>query len=433
MKISKPFLYQIWLFVLMFAVVWQDFYLATTIGRIGATPLFVLIPIFVLFEIYFLFTKKDWKSLGGDIGMIFITILLLFIISSTVYSIYFGFKGETFIRGENIFLKSIKQSLYYILIILFIRNVHYTLKRIDSIEAVSKLAYYIVFILLIILVGELIELKKEWIWPDKPMAWKNLHSNLHGYYWRVRLLTVESSYTGPIVIFFSIIALIKTKIKSLRFVVILSFIILYLIYTSSKGFLLSFILAIFFTVIIKIKMRYLLIAFISIPIIFFVFIVPYLNHEEMLHYSASLMTRATGMLTGLYALIFNPIGTGGLNYVFLIDYLQDVVNFTNIIFGEYANTVEIDAWIEKGDDKSVSIKSTLGHWALTLGVFGVVLYLYMCNRIIKYNTNNRLMLFGSFFLIFMTLFVLPIEMEYPTILFIIISQYMFKKNKEIEA
>lgn len=412
----------------MIVIIWQDFYLSTVIGRIGATPLVVISPFLICFEVYTGFKNKKWFDIGGDVSKLFISVLSLFLMVSAIYIIYFLIKGELSFLGENIIVKTIKQSVYYVFIIMLIRNLDYTLNKINSKEILSTLSFYIVLILFVVLLVELQEINKHWVWPEKPRAWSFLHSDLHDYYWRIRLLTAESSFTGPMIMFFSILALVFTKSK-IRYFVVISFFMLYLVNTDSKGFLMSLLLSFILFILFKIKPQYLLYGIISVAIIFIFFVVPHLSVVKIQAYSASLMTRYTGIIAGLYSVFIHPIGTGGLNYVYTLSYLDEVSHYTGIILGDFANTKEIEGYVESGSDKNIDIKSTLGHWAITLGVFGIALYTYMCYKLVRFNRRNSFLLFGSFFFIFMTIFVIPLEMEYPSIMFLVVSQFIYFKNK----
>lgn len=433
MKVSKNLLYSIWLFIIMLSVIWQDFYLSTYLGRIGSSPIFVLIPIFVLFELFVLGTKKKWLSYGGEIFKIFLSVLILFFLVSIIYLLLFTAKNEIILLGENVFVKTIKQSLYYVMIILFVRNLDYTLKKLDSIEIISTLSYYIIVLLFIIMIGELIEINKNWVYPNKPMAWPFLHSDKSYFYWYIRLLTSESSYTGPMVVFFAILSLQKLPIKKtkkvIRYLIIFAFVLIYVLNSNSKGFFISALLSGVLMIFFKLNRKYLMITLTGLILLAIFISFSFLTEEALMTASGSIMTRYTGLMGGFYSLIFNPIGTGGLNYVFVTDYLYEVSSFSKMLLGKYADSREIKGWINSGSDSNVAIKSTLGHWSLTIGVFGVALYFYICYKLIKFNKHNRYLLFGAFFFIIVTIFVLPIEMEYPSILFLVVSQYMFFKKQ----
>lgn len=413
----------------MMSIVWQDFYLITSVGKIGSTPLFVLMPFLVCFEFYLMGTKKNWLKIGGDIALFFVTLLVLYLIISFFYILFFTLKGELNFLGENIIVKTIKQSFYYLFLILLVRNLDYVLNRINSKETISDIAYYVLLIVFIILIGEIYQLNKTWVWPNKPNAWSGLHSNLRDVYWRVRLLTPEASFTGPIVVVFSVLSLLFTKSKW-RYVIVTSFFLLYFFNTGSKGFLMSFLLALLLMILLKVKTRYIFGGGVLLLLGFALFVYPFLTPQNLKLYSSSLMTRFTGFFAGLYSVALHPFGTGGLNYIFTLDVLKDVTSFSKALLGNYANTAEIDRLIASGGDKNLGIKSTIGHWGVTFGIFGIALYYYLCYKLIKYNKDNRLLYFASLFFIFTTMFVLPLEMEYPSVLLLVVSQYLYFRRKE---
>lgn len=378
----KYFLFFIFCFVLLVLTSYQDSPLAEIFGEIAKSPVFFLFPFFVLFD--FIFSSK-YKSTQTylDINKIFNLFILFFLFSSLINLTYwFVFKGGSMsYLGENVVLKCFKVLLYYVFFLYLFKFFYISFNFFSSLNLLSTLFLFFNIFLLLILIIEIIQM---------PYAFEFLHLEPTPYY-RVRLFTSESSYTGAVVIFSvsSILYLSKNKFHILFAIL---FFIVYAVSTRSKMFL--SVLPISFIVLNimnakKIKLKFLIILFLASSIILY-FLGPFvisLFAEDLDEYTSTI-TRTASFLSGIFISITHPVGTAGLYFYYLIEQLPRTINYVISLFMS-DNTSELDSW-GITDDKFISAGSTFAEWGMLLGPFGIYLYLRLIKVLYKSSNSNVL-------------------------------------------
>jgi hypothetical protein len=377
------------LFIIIFSMLYQDFPLVNIFGELARTPIIFLIPFFIAY----IFSQKNIKFSPNTVYL-FILISILFI-TSTIYGCIIFFKtGSIEILGENIFFKALKMSMYPItalIFYIFIYSIIKNHKNIDlTIYSIFKKLQFFYFILLVV---EGIYLKTQTaILPF-------LHSNPDKYY-RIRLLTMEESWVGTVLILLSffpiyLVQKLKKDKKERNRIYALSALILifYLFISESKGFLFVMIISVLPMAIYKLiasnkikQFKKILLPILSVS--FFIAVISFVSivKSELLT-SVTFGTRFTSIISTLYIFITNPIGVGWTGYVY---YYSNTIN--DIIHSglmDQFNLLEIQDYINSS--KNLSAKSYFLDGIIEGGLFFLIFfYLFFVRTYlqIKRNTEN---------------------------------------------
>ncbi|MBA2871225.1 hypothetical protein HNQ85_001495 [Anoxybacillus calidus] len=216
-----------------------------------------------------------------------------------------------------------------------------------------------------------------------------LHSTDLPYY-RVRLLTAESSWTGTIYVVYSTITLylvmtLYRKNLFYKLYIILSF-LMYLLLTQSKGFYVVLLLSI-----VLYSLRYFSFKKLSIQNIFMVFVsivifFVILNVFGEVYYNAfmrdiekytSLATRIGLILASLKVILTHPWGTGtGTYIIFLPNEILSSFNTLNFIFGSIFGIQPNLSELERltTSTTGLGVKSGVLHWLMVGGIFSLLFF-----------------------------------------------------------
>lgn len=234
MEIKKQIAPVLFFILLLFLATYQDFPLMNVFGEIARSPMVFCAPFMLL---YILAHKKIIisKNLSYWIYYVLYVILLSFIYLIIVY--YLNNSLEVFY--ENLIVKTLKMSVYPLVGIIFYQFVYAYLRQL-------KHPLYVFFhALLFLQIFTAIWLVFEIYFLKKPIEFMSF---IHAYpqkYWRIRLWTLEESWTGTILIlltFFPVYFLYKLKLfrwKKILSIALSVFIFSsYIAVSESKGFLL---------------------------------------------------------------------------------------------------------------------------------------------------------------------------------------------------
>jgi hypothetical protein len=362
----------IFLFVILFFSVYQDFPLINYFGEIARTPIIFVTPFFILYFI------KNKKIILSEYSKIFILYILYTILISVLYSIYLIIKNKSiYIFDENILIKNIKMLFYPSCALLFYLFIYNFLRRTKDINQIFKPVYFIQLLLIIIL---LFEVK---YYKTTELFLPFLHSSYEKY-WRVRLLTFESSWSGSIVVIFTFFPIFladllnkKTNTKILVILTSIFFFTYYTLHSESKGYLFLVLISILPMIVRYIyknkKIRNFL-YFSIIPIVIIGLVVfNYLKEEviNQLYTSITFGTRFTGYLASLETFIINPFGIGF--GPFLEIYTSHIEHITNIPFMQKFELAEVREYLTS--PKFLSSK-TYFFDHLVFGGVGFLLFFY---------------------------------------------------------
>mgnify|MGYP006095017107 CR=1 FL=1 len=318
----------IFLFCLLLVSVYQDFPLVNYFGEIARSPIVFLTPLFL---IYILKNKKIEISFYTKYFIFYILYLILVTIVHVLWIVIF--KQEVYFLGENIILKSIKMSLYPVIILIYYQFVFMFLNKDETrFEILFRAMSGMLLLLVIYLVFEMYFLKKEDIFAAF------IHSDSEKY-WRVRLLTMEESWVGSVLTIVSFVTIYLSnylkksiKIKFLIYSLASFFTLFYSVQSESKGYLLIFIISTL-PLVIKYfynnkKTRKFLFFFGFFLIMFgvYVFSILYSNVSSKLYSSVTFGTRFSSYLGALNTFVSHPLGVGWGPYLtYYPEYLKNVL------------------------------------------------------------------------------------------------------------
>ena len=359
-------------FILILLTNYLDSPLALYTGDFGMSVLplisILMFPYFVLSKkIKYIdrFIKKFWKLIKYTLFITLISFLVLPICGISLFQL-----------GEFLPIKAIKVATIttgYLCYLIIISNICIKL----SVKQIFKPFYYgFIFITILTFIE----------YQQIPFAFQQLHfSGLFPYY-RIRLLTSESSATAPLIEIFFIFALyyshyiLKNKLKT--FLIIGCF-LLQLLLSGSKTLLVAFTVGIiianwefiksfFLRFSIK-KFGILLFIIIGIHYCYLIFITPMIqSFTRDIEEFTSVATRAYSVSIGYGIGTVFPCGIGFSSHLYLLPYAME--KYISLI-PSILNTDEIISYLTNGDDTALTAKSMFGQYSMYWGIFGSIYFL----------------------------------------------------------
>lgn len=233
MEIKNQLKYIFSFLIVLFLATYQDFPMMNFFGEIARSPIVFCAPfmlIYILSHKKIIISKNLSYWIYYVLYVIFLSIVYLFIIY------YLNDSIEVFY--ENLIVKTLKMSVYPIVGVIFYQFVYSYLKQL-------KHPLYVVFhAVLILQVFTLFWLIFEIYFLKKPIEFLSFIHALPQKYWRIRLWTLEESWTGTILIlvtFFPVYFLYRLQLMPWKkYLSIACSILIFLSYVAvseSKGFL----------------------------------------------------------------------------------------------------------------------------------------------------------------------------------------------------
>jgi hypothetical protein len=419
----------LYLCILLVLTVYQDFPLVNKIGEIGRSPIIVLFPLFIFCEVAMLAKYKRVMLTTKLQKYLFAFILYLCFVSIGYVLIEF-MQGSYHFGSENLFGKAVKVLIYFVLILFYIRHMQLVFSKIKSYKVLYGCFFAVVSLLILIMILELLSI---------PNALTFLHAGSNPY-WRVRLLTSESSTTGSIIVVYASILVYLTRYlsrlaKSLSILYASSFFLFYLFVTGSKGFLIVSLLTLIVTMIkfLDFRKKKNFILLIAAILAFYLFIAYFSAgltssfSNDIENYTSS-YTRIGTIIISLITVLHNPLGVGTGAYLMYFDkYLNDAINLmTHFIYNAFGisqiNAGELLKY--SNSDENLGVKSGFFQWVMFGGIFSVVFfYLLAKNLIVKVKSNS--ILFLALIFILLSLLFVALEIKYEVwLLFAFISFFL---------
>jgi hypothetical protein len=423
----------LYLIILLVLTVYQDFPLVNIIGEIGRSPIILLFPLFIFCEIAMLAKYKKVMLASKLQKYMFVFILYLSLIS-LIYILVQFMQGNYSLGSENLLSKAIKVLIYFVLILFYIRHMQLVFSKINSFKVLYSCFLAVITLLAVIMILELMSI---------PNALTYLHSGSNPY-WRVRLLTSESSTTGSIIVVYSSIMVYLTRYlsgfaRTLSIVYASSFFLFYLFNTGSKGFLIVSLLTLIVSMIkfldLRKKRNFVFLLSVVIAMYFFItyfsagLIGSFSNDIE--NYTSS-YTRMGTIIIALATVLHHPLGVGTGAYLMYFDnYMNDSINLMSRFYYSTFGISQINAGEllqYSSSDRNLGVKSGFFQWVMFGGIFSVVFfYLLAKNLIIKVKSSFILFL-ALIFILFSLLFV-ALEIKYEVwLLFAFISLFLERNN-----
>lgn len=359
-------------FFIILCAIYQDSPLFNLLGEIGKSPVILLSPLMLLY----LMSHKQ-LMLSKYVVYFIKYILYLFLITLIFLVVSVVDNGSFEVLDENIIIKSLKMSMYPIVILIFYTFVfRYVSNHFDKIHNLFTAIFYMQLFLCLFITFEIYFLKTFTVFLPE------IHSSAEKY-WRVRLLTFEESWVGTVLvlfIFFPLFFIYYLKIKGIvRLITILCstyLLLAYSVVSESKGFLflcLLSILPLFLSYIYKNKyLRNLFLGFIALIIGFGIFLLINLQGivEEQLTTSGTFGTRFSTVFSGFVLFLTCPIGVGWSGFV---NYFPQMLEFIleSGLFDSF-NLQEVRAYLST--TKALSTKTYLFDELIFGGIFFIIFF-----------------------------------------------------------
>ncbi len=408
------------IFLILLSTCYQDFFLFNYFSAIGRTPLILMFPFLIYYGIKKIAVNSYWK----EIDNVFKYLLIAYFISSFINLLIWFFLGEHLMSyiGENVIVKVIKYVVYYIQLYLIYRSLSYLLFLVDNRKIIANIFFVLLIIHLGILVIESLTL---------PNAFTFLH--IQPLYYRIRLLTPESSYTGAVLVLIVCSLLMTTESKIHR-ITALVFLGYFFITSGSKMFLIAFPLSFLLSTIIVNKVNIVKSLLISSIVIipFTIFALPILVSSftnDIENYSSTI-TRTSAFLSGLKLGIMYPYGTGGFYYYYLLQELPSITSFVTGIFGG-GKLSELQSW-GAYDDNNIAAGSTFAEWVMIVGPFGAYLYFKLCKAMVAVSKVDKFALMGVIYFLITNSFSESIQTKPNWVAFIAVLVYVFYDKRAIK-
>lgn len=381
----------------------------------------LIFPIFCLFKQKLLLNKYIYPMIKIEMYLLIVNLIVLLI--------YYVIYGNLVIMDETLPVKSLKCNLYWVSYVVFIILIYNIIVKYNEKKALFP--FVLTFFLMIVICFFEIQ--------SSPYAFENLHYNGTFPYWRVRLLTTESSHTAGMIISYFFITLhyftnvVKSKIFAGLSIVGMGYLILC---SGSKTLLAMFIVGV---ILIFIKSFKFSAKNIIKNIIFFIiaywFITAYvfprlstaitMGIEE----SGTVFTRVFTCAVGFICGIIYPFGTGNGAYLKIFPELLEkgiqIYNKMNIDLGD---TSEVWGYINATNDSAVAVKSGLLQYNMYWGIFGSI---YIVSNFAKLYfdvvKNKNLIILGvGFILSFATMCIGSLDFDFW--FYVVVLMYYFHRN-----
>lgn len=426
--LSKKLL-ALFILLVIFLSTWQDFFLVSQLGEIFRSPIILLFPIFVLLEIFVFCKEKFYKYSNNApfkrINSFFKTFHILYLVVSFFTFIVWSFTEDSFTYlGENVVIKCLKILLYYSLLWLIFRAIYFLL----IIANKQKVSIENIFIVLTVFYSLVIVVELM----DKPRALMFFHSEDIDY-WRVRLLTSESSWTGGIALLLMAGMWLETKIKTIKIVVTAIFLALFIFSSESKQFIGGIFLSLNIFIFFKYRVKYLIFA---LPLIIIATPIILSNYNDLfiiesfssdIENYTSTATRFLTFITSILCLLHYPFGTGGFYVPYFIGKFPMGIELLSYIYPSFNFSEVLDLGTK--NFQGISPKNSFGSMVVLLGFPGFFLLIWLYKAIITFCKKNKILTLLSIYFIITSFFSENFDTK-PNlaIFFALISFYYYKEN-----
>lgn len=410
MEIKKQIVPILFFLMILFLATYQDFPLMNNFGEIARSPIVFLSPfmlIYILSHKKIIFSKYLSYWISYLIYLFFLSIACLYLIKIL--------NGSLEVFYENLVIKTLKMLVYPIVGIIFYQFIYVVLKQ-------FKNPLYVVFhALLLLQLFTIVWLALEIYFLKKPVEFLSFIHAKPGKYWRVRLWTLEESWTGTILIlltFFPVYFLYKLNLyqwkRALAITASVIIFISYVIVSESKGFLVLVMICVLPLAFQFIKKHKYLrrISFILAGVILALFVVAVINLRDVMfdqfNNSITFGTRFTSIYAAIDVFLHSYIGVGYSGFVNF--YPQSIEAAMNSGVFDGFNLQEIKAYLST--TKALSTKSEF----FDNLIFGGIVYLYFFYKffIQRYYNLSKIVKQETYFLRIPLLFIILAGIIYIT-------------------
>lgn len=391
----------------------QDLPLQLMLGTIARSPYIFLSPI--VFALITLLSSKIYFFKATRYYLIYYLYSILITLALVTY--YYGFQNFTFVYGESLVVKCVKNSMYNFIIILTLYN-YYFIFRYSGLMFIEKI--FKVLVLLQLAIGY-----TQIVFHN---AFDFIKTPSYQITERISLLNTEPSYTFPqLVICLLCYCCIRyfnhKRFKLIDYFLLLAGFILLMFIQSRGGILVMFVCFVLILLFSKQTLTRRLLMF-SVSILFVVptvwvivnIIIPQLVAD--LESFSSISTRSITIITSLKSLAAYPLGQGYGTYLITFPaLLNKTINSIITLSPIPLSTFELDWMLSTG--RALTIKSGLLNEVLYTGWGIIIFYIFFFGnafrklRLIRNNkTVHSIFQYIFLFVIINFLFVSSIETAY---------------------
>lgn len=362
--------YKFILFLLVVLPIYQDSPLSKYFGAAGYT---IIMPLsLILFAIYFVIYHKIPKN--PEFRRILYLGFYLVIISYVAVIVWLINGGSVIILNEDIFIKAFKVILQYFSYVCYVALVIIICNRIGY-KLILKYSYFVLILLTIICLIEK---------ANMPYAFEGLHFAGSMPYYRIRLLTLESSWTSTMIFIYGVLAFYYALTKNsliLKIIAVVCDLVLIVTTTSKTLLLMILVMAVFYFYyylkerkIKKTTAIILLVALFVFGVIGITYVLPKLVDMFAVDIKnfTSVATRTYTIFVSTLTGIKHPFGVGAS--VYLEVYKNELIknlSFYKSIFSNL-NYSEINGVIASNTDANLVVTSGVMHYNLYWGIIGTV-------------------------------------------------------------
>ena len=426
---NKYSIYYLFYILLVFLPIYRDSPLSSYIGVAGYSVLPVVCPI-LLFIV--LMVNNGIIRISKDEKLIF-KLALWALCAGLIGTVIWLIQGNNLVTlGEALPVKDIKVFILVAVCPLYLLIFRYCSQGLTE-KQIFKPIEIVFWLLTIFCVVEATQI---------PYAFPWLHNEGQFPYYRIRLLTTESSWTAPIIFNYFMLSLyysVSNKKRTSTIINILCFGIM-CYFTTSKTLLIYVLLSIaivYFSEAKKMTSKALnrSLPIFIIAIVIGIILVPNLNHSIQgdIENFTSVATRSYTMAMAFILGVIFPFGVGGTYIGFFTELMKSNIG----IFDRLSirlNTSEIIAIYSKNTDVGVMTSAGFMQYNMYWGIIGSFFWARFLIRILKRINNLNLRykaLIFSAFLSNIILSLICVDYNFEFWLLLGVVEYLFIKFEKV--
>lgn len=358
--------------IVLFAAIYQDFPLYNYVGEIGRSPIILLTP----FMLGYILSNKN--IVVSTYVVSFIKFLLYCLFMSVIFIGVTYVHYESFvILDENIILKTLKMSVYPIVILITYQFFYsYLSNNFNNLKNLFSAVYLVQLFLVGFITLEIYYL-------NNPKAFFPLFHTLPEKYWRVRLLTPEESWTGTILVIFMFLPIFLAhylKVKNIwRWLIYVQSALLFFLYafvSQSKGFLLLVLISVLPLTLAYLKNNKYLRNIFIITLIVTVAVGGFLGYVlreiiiDQITTSGTFGTRFSSITAALLVFVLCPIGVGFSGFVTYFPQVLEYILESSLV--DQFNLEEVRGYLST--TKALSTKTAFFDELMYGGIFFLIFF-----------------------------------------------------------
>lgn len=432
-KIQKGII--IFYYLLIICPIFQDFFLGKFIGKIGDTPIPIILFLSTIYILIYRIRGKFYKENKP------LFILLIYLVYINIFMLFihiFVLNGQVVILGENILIKSLKSIMYFLFINIYVFNINTYMENLD----IKKIFRPFIIATNILLFAHIFEIYS-------PSLFNQLFHN-GTVYNRIRLFTSESSFTAIMIFIYPIISIYyylykeKSKHKSFFYTMIFIF---FIVKTGSKSIIINIPIAIIILILSlvikkviqrKIEINVLKVM-LSIVLGGIIIIIALPKIHQLFGYLETDMKEYTSIITRYYTVFIAfiislkyPFGIGNALYLYIFP--KNLQKYIYLISDRGYKLNEIYSYINATDDSMVTSKSGISQYAMYWGIIGTIIFIIYFIKIylniLRSNIEGKNIIMLLFLIIFIGIInFASFDINYEIFAFLLLSQYLYKYNK----